>query len=296
MSVQLGTWTRNTVSVQRGPLTYSLLIKEKYVRYGGTPAWPALDIFPDSPWNYGLDIDPARAAALKVVKRDWPGDDRAFTHACPVRIEAPARRIPTWKLDARGLVREVIPGPIRSKEPVETVTLIPMGAARLRITAFPRISNGPDGKDWPAPPEARYRTSASHCWEGDSTDALCDDVLPRSSADQGIPRFTWWPRKGSTEWVQYDFKEPMKLGAAAVYWFDDTPRGGCKLPASWRLLYRDGKEWKPVAAMGGYPVAKDRLCEVRFAAVTTAGLRLEATLQKGFSAGILEWQVKALGK
>jgi hypothetical protein len=296
MTVQLATWTRNTVSVQRGPLTYSLLIKEKYVRYGGTPAWPALDIFPDSPWNYGLDVGSAGASSLKVAKGDWPADDRPFTHACPVRITAPARRIGAWGLDARGLVREVVAGPVRSKEPVESVSLIPMGAARLRITAFPRVSNSDDAREWPPPVKPRYQASASHCWENDSTDALCDDVLPKSSADESIPRFTWWPRKGTKEWVQYDFKGPTKLSAVAVYWFDDTPRGGCKLPASWRLLYRDGKEWKPVVDTTEYLVAKDRLCEARFTPVTTTAVRLEATLQAGSSAGILEWQVKPGGK
>ena len=57
MPIQVKTWTgnRDTVSVSRGPLTYSLLIKEKYAQYAGTDEWPAYDIFPDSPWNYGLD-------------------------------------------------------------------------------------------------------------------------------------------------------------------------------------------------------------------------------------------------
>ena len=42
--------------------------------------------------------------------------------------------------------------PVRSDEPVETITLIPMGAARLRISAFPVIDNfNPKAKDWPAP-------------------------------------------------------------------------------------------------------------------------------------------------
>jgi hypothetical protein len=35
--------------------------------------------------------------------------------------------------------------PVQSSEPVETVTLIPMGAARLRISAFPVIAN-PEAK------------------------------------------------------------------------------------------------------------------------------------------------------
>jgi hypothetical protein len=151
--IRVTNWTnnRNTVSVTRGPLTYSLRIQEKYVRYGGTEIWPALDIFPDSTWNYGLELDPDDPlGSLHVRTSAWPQDDRPFSHAGPLSIEARARRIPGWRLEPNGLVQEVVEGPIRSEEPRETVTLIPMGAARLRITAFPRIDNGPSGKDWPA--------------------------------------------------------------------------------------------------------------------------------------------------
>lgn len=39
--------------------------------------------------------------------------------------------------DARGLVREVQPGPVLTTEPEEAVTLIPMGAARLAHRGVP---------------------------------------------------------------------------------------------------------------------------------------------------------------
>jgi Beta-L-arabinofuranosidase, GH127 middle domain/Beta-L-arabinofuranosidase, GH127 catalytic domain len=294
MSVKVKTWEgTNTVSVDRGPLTYSLEIKEKYVRYGGTDEWPAFDIFPDSPWNYGLEVDPAKPAeSLQVEANPVPVPDHQAFARPSHRIKAKARRIPPWTLDRRGLVNEVAPGPLKSTEPVETVALIPMGMARLRITAFLRIDNE-KGKDWPPPPKPKYLATASHCWDGDSLDAMCDDVLPKHSNDHAIDRFTWWPRKGSVEWAQYEFDKPMAVSSAAVYWFDDTPtKGGCKLPKSWRLLYRDGKDWKPVAEPGKYPVAKDRFCEVKFKEVTTTALRLEVRLEDGYSGGILEWRVK----
>jgi DUF1680 family protein len=283
---------RGTVSVMRGPLTFSLLIKEKYVRHGGTDAWPAWDIFPDSSWNYGLVIDPAAPAKSLVVETPrWPTNDEPFTHDVPVRIKAKAKRIPNWTLDRRGLVREVVPGPIRSFEPVKDMTLIPMGAARLRISAFPLIGDGPDAKEWPATLVPDVKPSASHCFENDTVDALCDGVLPKNSADHGLDRFTWWPRKGSVEWVQYEFPKPRDIDRTEVYWFVDHPRGGCKLPKSWRLLYRDGQEWKPIPEPGDYPLKPNQFCEVRFKAVTTDALRLEVRLEDGFSGGILEWRV-----
>jgi hypothetical protein len=152
MKIAVGEWTKNhgTVSVERGPLTYSLYIKEDYKRSGGTDAWPAWDIFPASPWNYGLS-EP-KASTIKVVQKPWPADDQPFrADAAPIQLQAKAHRIPNWTLDSKGAVHEVIDQPVKSKEPEETITLIPMGAARLRITAFPVIdNNNPKAKDWPA--------------------------------------------------------------------------------------------------------------------------------------------------
>lgn len=152
MKIAVGEWSKNrgTVSVDRGPLTYSLYIKEDYKRHGGTDAWPAWDIFPASPWNYGL-VNP-NPAAFKVFKRQWPADDQPF-HAehAPIALQTKARRIPNWTLDAKGAINEVVDQPVKSKEPEEVITLIPMGAARLRMSAFPVFdNNSPKAKEWPA--------------------------------------------------------------------------------------------------------------------------------------------------
>jgi hypothetical protein len=77
-----------------------------------------------------------------------------------------------------------------------------------------------------------------------------------------------------------------------VYWFDDTGRGEVRVPRAWRLLYKDGNDWKPVAVEGAYQTARDRFNSVRFAPVTTTGLRLEVTMQPEWSAGVREWTVK----
>ncbi|UCD50009.1 MAG: discoidin domain-containing protein, partial [Phycisphaerales bacterium] len=123
--------------------------------------------------------------------------------------------------------------------------------------------------------------------------ALSDEKLPAHSDDHDIPRMTWWPRQGTAEWVQYDFKKPRKTGAVEVYWFDDTPTGGgCRIPASWKLLYQDGDAWKEVKDASAYGVQKDTFNTVTFDAVKTSALRLEVQLQSNYSGGILEWRVK----
>ena len=83
----------------------------------------------------------------------------------------------------------------------------------------------------------------------------------------------------------------MSVTGVDVYWFDDTGRGSCRVPQSWRLLYRDGSAWKPVANPRGFDVEKDRFNEALFDRIRTDGLRLEVQLQPGFSGGVLEWRV-----
>lgn len=138
------------------------------------------------------------------------------------------------------------------------------------------------------------RVSASHCYQNDTVTALNDGMLPQSSNDHAIPRMTWWDHRGSTEWVAYQYPELREVSSARVYWFDDTGRGLCRVPASWRLLYKDGNDWKPVQLREGstYGMVRDRFNDVSFAPVKIKEIKLEATLQKDVSGGILEWIVK----
>ena len=99
-------------------------------------------------------IDPAKPLAkqFEVQTKDWPQDNQPFAaEAAPIEIKAQARKIPNWQPDELGLIGEVQPSPVKSEEPVETVTLIPMGAARLRISAFPWIGSGPNAHEWQLP-------------------------------------------------------------------------------------------------------------------------------------------------
>mgnify|MGYP005831401663 CR=1 FL=1 len=119
-----------------------------------------------------------------------------------------------------------------------------------------------------------------------------DQWTPESSNDRSHPYLHWWPRKGTLEWVQYDFEKPAAVSVVEVYWFDDTGEGECRIPASWRVLYREDGQWKPVENLTPYLVSKDAFCRVEFKPVTTDGLRLEIQAQKDFAAGVLEWKVR----
>jgi hypothetical protein len=294
MMLKVKTWAKNknAVSIHYGPLAFSLKIGEKWVRYGGSDAWPEQEVYPTTPFNYGLVLKPGSPeSSFQLHRRPGPLAANPFTPpTAPLTLTATGRRIPEWTLDANGLLNPLQPSPVKSKEPEEKITLIPMGAARLRITMFPVIGTGPNAHTWIKPPRP---PKASHCWQADTTTALNDGLAPKSSNDHSIPRFTWWDHKGTTEWVQYDFEKPRRLSAVEVYWFDDEPsKGGCRVPASWRLLYRAGGQWHEVTKASGYGLAKDRFNRVSFEPIETRALRLEVHLRPGFSGGILEWRVE----
>jgi hypothetical protein len=119
---------------------------------------------------------------------------------------------------------------------------------------------------------------------------VADQEEPSSSTDANS-FYDWIPKRGTEEWIQYDFTNPTKVSSVDVYWFREPGNRPIQLPANWRLLYKDGSDWKPVETSDGYGTAPDRYNHVAFRPVTTNGLRLEVRLQPDKSAGISEWKV-----
>ncbi len=315
MELSVTRWEKNhgSASVNYGPLTFSLGIGEEYRRVdsiataigdsqwqqGADPEeWPSWEIHPTGPWNYGLELnDDDPAASFTLKRRAWPGDDFPFTEdAAPITLKVKGRRIPAWRLDRFGLCAPLQDSPVRSQEPIEELTLIPLGAARLRISAFPVIGTGPEARDWQPPliPKRLYEAHASHCYPYDTTAALADDLLPADSNDHAIPRHTFWPHKGTEEWLEARFEGPREISESSVYWFDDSPHdGGCSPPRAWELLYLDETGvWRTIETVGAGGMATDRFNTVTFKPLRTTALRLQVTLREGRSAGVLEWRIR----
>lgn len=122
--------------------------------------------------------------------------------------------------------------------------------------------------------------------------AINDQHEPKSSGDRLKKHFDWWPAKGTNQWVQYDFAKSARVSAVEVYWFDDTGIGECRLPKSWRVLYRENGEWKPVANPSHYGCESNRYNRATFDVVETDGLRLDVQLPDKFSSGLLQWKVE----
>jgi hypothetical protein len=254
MRIAVTEWTRNrsTVSVNRGPLTYSLKIGERWETKGGTAEWPGRELHSTSAWNYGLVLDMAKpASSFEVTKKSGPLASQPFTlENAPISLRAKGRRIPQWKQEANGIVGEVQLGPVRSSEPTEEITLIPMGCARLRISAFPRISDGPDARTW--------------------QEAVPIILASRTSHFKPLV----FDARGTQEWFEFRYSAPQRVSRVEIAWLEDE-RERVRPPASSQTLYWDGSVWQPLVA----PVSATRL-------------RVEVQLRPGSSAGIQGWEIR----
>ena len=149
MQISITEWPRNgSVTVDRGPLSYSVRIEEEWKRCGGTEEWPQWEVIPTTPWNYGLDIDRQNPTASLRVEEKGIKDKQPWTvESAPVEISADAKRIPEWGLEDE-TVQQLLPSPILSHEKKERIRMIPLGCARLRMSCLPVIGNAPEAQRW----------------------------------------------------------------------------------------------------------------------------------------------------
>lgn len=126
-----------------------------------------------------------------------------------------------------------------------------------------------------------------------SLSAINDRLVPTDGDDRSIPYTHWWPKNNSTEWLAYEFKEATEISTSTVYWYDDQPWQGCKVPDSWKLYYKNDKgEWAEVGHPSGYPTDKGLPCTVTFDPVKTTSVKLELVQPVDKSCGVFEWSVK----
>lgn len=145
---------------------------------------------------------------------------------------------------------------------------------------------------------ARARASFSEQPKRES--ALNDLIEPVWSFDESVPYFTWYPHRGTREWVSYVFQRSHRLSGVDVYWLDDTrPRHPLdslgyhtfRVPRSVRILYLKESRWLPVQHQTAGGLKRNCFNRITFTPVRTKALRLDVTLRARYSGGIYEWRV-----
>jgi hypothetical protein len=248
--------TRGQVALERGPVVYAL----EGIDNGGTVFDLAL---------------PAAAKATPVFKPELLGGVVALdiegvqrvtrkdggTHETPARATA----IPYAWWNNRGLSPMTV--------------WLGRDAAHVRPTPAPTLAS-------------TAKISVSFARGGMDPRFLNDQQMPRNATDGFAPNFDFWPHKGGSEWIAYEFAKPVRVAGVTVSWFDDTGRGECRLPTAWRVSYRDEDgRWKPVENPSDYAIRKAAPVNVTFKPVATTALRLDVELPGQFSSGLYEWEV-----
>ena len=178
----------------------------------------------------------------------------------------------------------------------QKLTLIPYyawchrGSGKMRVWLSQDLTATTPAQPATLASESRVSTSTPRM---PAISAINDRLVPKDENDRSVPYTHWWPKKGSTEWIGYEFSQESTVQSATVYWYDDGPWGGCRVPQSWRILYQDAQgQWQPVSGANAYPTDKGAACTVNFDPVKTKALRLEVVLPNDNSAGLFEWIVK----
>lgn len=143
------------------------------------------------------------------------------------------------------------------------------------------------------PPTLASLSKIKSNYKGGSLSSIHDRLVPKDEFDRSMPYFHTWPSQGETYWMTYDFPESTQIQSSTVYWFDDGPWGGCRVPKQWKLYYKDNEgNWAEVTNPDSYGTQKGTPNTVNFDPVTTNSVKLEFTEPDDNSTGIFEWEVR----
>lgn len=235
-----------------------------------------------------------------VYCAEWPDNDfdimSALVNQTPQFAEGKAEiantQVTTLKTDAQTLSFDK-QGKLTTKD--VNLTLIPYyawchrGSGKMRVWLSQDLSSTSPAQPATLSSESKIEASTPT----PSLSALNDRLVPKDENDRSIPYYHWWPAQAKTEWLVYTFPKESTVQSCTVYWFDDGPWGGCRVPKSWKVYYKDAAgAWQPVQDPDKYTTEKGSANTVNFTPVSTPALKLEVVLPDDNSAGIYEWSVR----
>jgi DUF1680 family protein len=247
----------NKVAIERGPIMYCA-------------EWPdnnngnVLSLLFDKEPQLTVEFNDTMLGGIPVIKTTASEVSRNIDQTLKIADPVDATLIPYYTWNNRGA------GEMMVWLPTDTTSVYPQPA--------PTIAN-------------KSKVSSSRMTPALKV-ALTDQYEPQNSNDHTRPYYHWWPLNNSWQYVQYDFEKPETISSSKVYWYDDGPWGGCRIPDAWELEYLENGEWKPVKITGKYTITKDGWDEVQFEPVTTNAIKMKVMLNEKFSSGIHEWEVK----
>ena len=134
------TWTRwprsGAATLDRGPLSYSVKIDERWVLLLTNPYWPSHEVYPASKWNYAIchpsSQEPVVEVSEQVADQPWTVED------APIKITLKGKSLDSWGIVDK-MVEPLPTSPVKGNGDVQDITFIPLGCARLRISCLPII-------------------------------------------------------------------------------------------------------------------------------------------------------------
>jgi DUF1680 family protein len=248
---------RQKIAFQRGPVIYC-------AEWPDNNSGNVLDIVVKKDAAYTTEFNPALLNGTQVIKTTGYQTKRTLDGKVELLNEELVTLIPYALWNNRGAGQMIV--------------WLPSSAESARPLPAPTIAN-------------RSKVKASKITTADIR-AVNDQIEPSNSNDHSVAYYHWWPAKNQWEWIQYDFEKPETISKTKVYWYDDGPDGGCRVPDEWEILYLNGNIWEPVKAKTPYKISKDGWDSLEFKPVKAASVKIKVKLNKDFSSGIYEWVIE----